>query len=276
MTSFIIIGAGNFGASTALALAQRGHDNVTIIDTAPFPNPRAASHDINKIVRDDYPDLLYMRMMSKAMSKWRKDPLYSRFYHEVGLLRVDASDFGKESMASYRELGIGNSCQLLPVEDVRRRWNEALATADFHGVSHVLFNPAAGFVEAARALGAVIEEAISQGVRYMAEGVKKLDFGLDGRCIGITLNTGRQLQADKILLATGARTAALLAQSAPEKIKMHAGDRAVACGALSFFGKLHGEQRERFAGIPILKNCLPQVKGMYATLWAGAEASRGI
>ena len=68
MTSYLIIGAGNFGAATALTLAKReGTTKVTLVDTTQFPNPRAASHDVNKIVRDDYPDKLYMQMLKKAV-----------------------------------------------------------------------------------------------------------------------------------------------------------------------------------------------------------------
>ena len=101
--SVVIVGAGNFGAGTALSLAQRGV-RVTLLDTAAFPSPRAASHDINKIVRDDYPDLLYMRMMVKAMPMWRSSDLYKSFYHETGMLRADPSNFAEESIALLFEI----------------------------------------------------------------------------------------------------------------------------------------------------------------------------
>lgn len=175
MTSYVIVGAGNFGAATALTLAKRGDVRVTLVDTAPYPNPRAAFHDVNKIVRDDYPDKLYMRMLVKAMLRWRHDTLYSPHYREVGV-------------------------------------------------------------------------------------VKRLDFGPAGQCTGVVLETGETLAADRTLVAAGARTPALLAQSAPERKPLHIGDRIVATGAVSFYARLFGEQRDKFAPIPVLKNCLPQVK----------------
>ncbi|KND90552.1 L-saccharopine oxidase [Tolypocladium ophioglossoides CBS 100239] len=260
MASYLIIGAGNFGAATALTLAKRGA-KVTLIDTAAYPNPRAASHDVNKIVRDDYPDRLYMRMLIKAMPKWRNDELYSTFYHEVGMLRADASNFGDESMAAYKAMGIPNDSEYLPVDEARRRWNGAFATANFDGLDKILYNPTVGYAEADKALGAVVQAAVDQGVEYVVGVMKKLNFGAGGQCTGITLETGEVLQADKMLLATGARTAALLAQSAPENKQLHVGDRVVATGAISFYAKLFGEQKERFEPIPVLKNCLPQVKG---------------
>ena len=275
MTSYLIIGAGNFGAATALTLAKRGNTKVTLIDTTAYPNPRAASHDVNKIVRDDYPDKLYMRMLIKAMPKWRNDELYSTFYHEVGMLRADASDFGDESMAAYKAMGIPNDSEYLPVDEVRRRWNGAFATANFDSLDKILFNPTVGYAEADKALGAVVQAAVDEGVEYVVGVMRKLNIDAGGQCTGITLETGEVLRADKILLATGARTAALLAHSAPENKQLHVGERVVATGAISFYAKLFGERKERFAPIPVLKNCLPQVKGTWSLPPLGGRVAVG-
>lgn len=263
MTSYLIIGAGNFGAATALTLAKReGTSTVTLVDTTEYPNPRAASHDVNKIVRDDYPDKLYMKMLKKAMPKWRNEELYNTWYHEVGMLRADPSNFGEESISAYQEMGVVNNSHFLPVAEVRRRWNGSLATANFGDLTQVLYNPTVGFAEADKALGAVVQAAVDAGVDYVVGVMSRLNFGPMGECTGITLQSGDILEADKILLATGARTAALLAQSAPHNKQLHAGDRLLATGAVSFYAKVHGALKEKLAPIPVLKNCLPQVKGM--------------
>lgn len=262
MTSYIIVGAGNFGAATALTLARRGAAKVTLVDSAAFPNPFAASHDVNKIVRDDYPDKLYMRMLIKAMAKWRDDGLYSAHYHEVGMLRADPSSFGDESMAAYAAMGVANASEYLRVDEVRRRWNGAFATADFDGLDRILYNPSVGYAEADKALGAVVQAAVDLGVEYVVGAVQRLAFGPDGQCTGATLESGETLRADRTLLAAGARTPALLARSAPDRPALHVGARVVATGAVSFYAKLVGAQRDRFAPVPVLKNCLPQVKGM--------------
>ena len=261
MESILIIGAGNFGAATALTYAKKGGYNVTLVDTADYPNPRAASHDVNKIVRDDYPDVLYMRMLQDAMPAWRNDELYNRFYHQVGMLRADPSEFGRKSIAAYKALGIDNKSEFLPVEEVRKRWNGCFATSNFGNLDKVLYNPSVGFAEADKALGAVVGEAVALGVQYVIGEMDKLVFGPGGRCTGVVLKDGRTLAADRTLLATGARTAPLLAQSAPTWKKLHIGDRLLATGAVSFHAKVHGAQHEKFAPIPVLKNCLPDVKG---------------
>ena len=266
-SSVIIVGAGNFGSATALSLIKAGGVKVTLIDTAAYPNPRAASHDINKIVRDDYPDKLYMRMLAKAMPQWRDDKLYSKWYHEVGMLRADETSFGEESIASYRDMGIENASEFLPVEEVRKRWNGVFETANFERLSRVLYNPSVGIAEADKALNAVVQAAVDLGVEYVVGAMKTLEFGPKGQCTGVKLQDGRTLQADKILLCTGARTAALLAQSAPANKKLHVGNRLLATGAVSFHATLHGEQKERFSTIPVLKNCLASVKGLAPRFW---------
>lgn len=268
MPHILIIGAGNFGAATALSYIQQGGYKVTLMDTAGYPNPRAASHDVNKIVRDDYPDTLYMRMLLKAMPIWRTHKMYSPWYHEVGMLRADASGFGDKSIAAYKALGSSNGSHFLPVEEVRRRWNGAFATADFGELQHILYNPEVGFAEADKALGAVVQSAVDHGVEYALGEMKTLTFGTDGKCTGVELKSGKVIYADKILLATGARTGALLARSAPKNKKLHIGDRLLATGAVSFHAKLHGEQKKKFEPIPVLKNCLPQVKGTYCRFYA--------
>lgn len=267
MPSYIIVGSGNFGAAAALTLAKRGGDvKVTLVDTAAYPNPRAASHDVSKIVRDDYPDTLYMRMLMKAMPAWRESDLFKQWYHEVGMLRADTSSFGEESIAAYKAMGIANNSEFLPVDEVRRRWNGAFATTNFGNLSTVLYNPSVGYAEADKALGAVVQAAVDNGVEYCIGEMERLTFGPVGECTGILLKSGETLQADNVLMATGARTAALLADSAPDNKKLHIGDRLLATGAISFHGKLHGVQKDKFTPIPVIKNCLPEVKGAFPSV----------
>lgn len=268
MSSVLIIGSGNFGAATALSLARKGGVQVTLVDTTEYPNPRAASHDINKIVRDDYPDTMYMKMMLRAMPMWRSDELYQPWYHEVGMLRADATDFGPRSMAAYEALGSTSGSSYLPVDEVRRRWKGVFATSNFDGVDQVIYNPNVGYAEADKALGAVIQAAVDLGVTYVTGEMASLAFGPEGShaganttCIGVNLVDGRRLTADKVMLATGARTAHLLAQSAPGNKDIHAGDRLLSTGAVSFYAKVHGAQREKLRNMPVLKSCLPHVKG---------------
>lgn len=46
----LIVGGGTWGVSSALHLARRGYDNVTVLDSYPIPSAISAGNDINKIV----------------------------------------------------------------------------------------------------------------------------------------------------------------------------------------------------------------------------------
>jgi sarcosine oxidase/L-pipecolate oxidase len=64
-TSFLIVGAGTIGLSTALHLTERGYKNITVLDRGDgVPSAYSAGNDENKIVRADYEDPFYA---SKAL-----------------------------------------------------------------------------------------------------------------------------------------------------------------------------------------------------------------
>ena len=76
----IIVGAGAFGLSTALHLAERGYKKVTVFDKQPydaslysyFKGADAASADINKIVRTAYGAVtLYQDLSFEGVDGWK-------------------------------------------------------------------------------------------------------------------------------------------------------------------------------------------------------------
>jgi sarcosine oxidase / L-pipecolate oxidase len=60
--NILIVGAGVFGLSTALHLAQDGYKNITVIDRECIPSPFSAGNDLNKIVRAEYVDPFYTEL----------------------------------------------------------------------------------------------------------------------------------------------------------------------------------------------------------------------
>ena len=59
-TSFLIVGGGTIGLSTALHLSDRGYENITVLDRGEsIPSAFSAGNDVNKIVRADYEDGYY-------------------------------------------------------------------------------------------------------------------------------------------------------------------------------------------------------------------------
>ena len=58
-----IIGAGVFGLSTALQLANDGYTDITVFEKdSQFPPRSSAGYDLNKIVRAEYEDPWYTEL----------------------------------------------------------------------------------------------------------------------------------------------------------------------------------------------------------------------
>lgn len=76
-TSYLIVGSGVFGTSTAYHLSlAHPNSNITVLDgSSSFPCSLAASHDCNKIIRVDYEDIFYCESALKARELWKNNPL---------------------------------------------------------------------------------------------------------------------------------------------------------------------------------------------------------
>lgn len=249
--SILIVGAGIFGTSTALHLSrQRPSLSITLLDQSPFPCPRAASHDINKIIRAAYTDINYCSLATRAQNVWRKDPLFSKYYHEAGLLSIHPYKGGAEAiLKNFKRLGINPNARLLTPEDVRHMFNGRFADADLDHVQEFLWDPHTGWAEAADALKATIQAAIDAGVSYISSAISKLVVQ-NGSCQGVETKDGNTYLADKVLLCTGADTARILADSAPKMPDLHVGNRFVAGAILVAKVKLNSDQIQQYKACP--------------------------
>lgn len=267
--SYIIIGAGCFGASTALHLTSRHPSSkVTLLDHGTFPNPSAAAHDLNKIIRADYPDIAYMRLALEAQDQWRGQELYSKFYHETGMLFAEDFGMGRDALANYKML-LGEQCpaEMLEPSEARKKFDGIFADAEWTGVKQNFYNPRSGWGEADKALAAVIQAAIDLGVEYNGQGAAKLIFDDNHACTGVMTANGNLLQADKVVLCTGASTALLMADSAPKVSKLQIDGRQVAAAAVTCCMKVPDELRQRFQKAPVMFNGLDHTHGILVISW---------
>ena len=259
--SYIIVGAGVFGTSTALHLkAAEPHAHITLIDRTPFPCPFAASHDLNKIVRADYGDKFYAKLALEAQQQWRENEIYRPYYHESGLLNVEDTGLGQKIIQNYKDLGVEFAARMITPEDAQNDFKSLFKDAKWDDVKEVFWNPRSGWAAASAALARGIETAVADGVSYEVADVAKLLINPGGSCYGVQTKSGQELKADRVLLCTGAHTAKILADSAPHNKDFQSGNRIVAAAVVTADVQLTPEQVEKFQHVPVF------VSGMSHTL----------
>ena len=207
----IVVGAGINGVTSAIELKKRGH-KVVLVDPGPVPHPAAASTDISKAVRAAYgPDEDYTALADRCIPIWREwnTKFGTELYHETGVLFVcerpmQSGDFEYES---YRVLEKqGHKVERFDSFTFHNRF-PAFAEDRFQDG---FFDPNAGYVESGRVVATLIEYAKSRGVE-LRERAKFVGLNEhDGRVNGIVLEDRHRIEADAVVMATGAWTPYLL------------------------------------------------------------------
>lgn len=250
--TYVIVGAGVFGSSVALHLIRKyPKAKVTLIDRTPFPSKVGASWDWNKIIRADYTNILYMELAIEAMNWWRSDPLFSPFYHESGALWVDSKGVPQTILANFKKLSAKDKCRLINNDEAKQLWGGIHADADYTNVTDILLNESSGWADAAAALTKVIETAVAAGVNYVVGDIEKVLFDDEGSSTGVLTAKGDVHSAAHIILATGAMTAKILADSAPQRKEMQVDGRLVAAAVCTGMVTLDDEDAACFRKGPV-------------------------
>ncbi|MEK6222120.1 MAG: FAD-dependent oxidoreductase [Chloroflexota bacterium] len=209
--SVIIVGAGIYGASTAVELQMRGHQ-VSLFDPGPLPHPEASSTDISKVLRMDYgKDEFYTDLMEDSFLRWAAwEKIWERpLYHETGFLMMTNSNW-KAGGFEYDSYQIVKQ-RVNAVEEINAdtlRTNYPAWNAEVYGQGY--FNPKAGWAESGNVVRWLIEEGQKAGVQ-LQEGQSYKDLLDKGsKTIGIQTTEGEQFNADWVILAAGAWTPYLL------------------------------------------------------------------
>jgi len=254
--SYLIVGAGVFGVSTAYHLIRKyPNASVTIVDRDAYDADSrvAASWDWNKVVRADYDDLIYCKLALEAQDIFKSDPLYKPFFHETGIYWICRSDYADEVINNYKTLGRKADLLAMPVAEARKLYGGLFEDADYSGVKDVLVNKTSGWANAGDALRAVTKKAIELGVKYTVAEVESLQFNATGSCTGIKTKKGSVLTASHVVLCTGAFTPKLLEQAAKASgnPSISAGDRIVAGGITTGMTTLDEQSYKKFAEMPV-------------------------
>ncbi|GAA5946118.1 hypothetical protein JCM3775_004150 [Rhodotorula graminis] len=229
----LIVGAGEFGATAALALAEGPYkgraDLITLVDRGVEPPAvDAASSDYNKIVRADYADGLYQRFAVDAMHEWRS-PRWRDHFHECGVVVASAAShpqakYVRTSHALNAESSCADVGPFAAEDDIKQFYPAELRTGGFAG--DVAYKNCVGgwaasrdaVVEAirlARELGVEVLTAEADSLLYHAPASSSsssfsTNVGARGAARGIKTRDGRTLEADFVILACGSWTPRLL------------------------------------------------------------------
>lgn len=251
--SYLLVGAGCFGASTALHL-KRAYpaSKVTIIDRSPFPCPTAAANDLNKIVRAEYEDPLYLKLALEALKIWNCDPIFKPWFHRAGVVFASDDVRGEAVSENYKSLIGYSPTVMLDPEEMTSQFGGIFRDADWTGVSKCTWSPQSGWAEAEQALQSVVQAAIDLGVKYITATVSVVSFDKQGDCLGVQTRTGERFVADHTVLCTGAYTAQLLADSAPQRKEIQVDGRMVAASACMGLFKVPKDQVSKFKEAPVI------------------------
>ncbi|TKX21885.1 L-pipecolate oxidase-like protein 2 [Elsinoe australis] len=249
--SVLIVGAGTFGVSTAWHLAKTYKDpsRVTIIDRSPSPPKPAAAVDINRIIRTDYANPLYCDLAYTALHDWFWQQELQAHFFKVGWLYLneEGSDLAKDVRATLEKRG-SHLAEDVNLNDMSKRW-DVLDGTSTEGFDSAYLNPDAGWCNAAAATASLMAAAEERGVRREIADVHELTMDPQGgRIRSVCTTEGKHYSADRIVLAVGAWTSALLSpiEEALDIAEQGRVEQQVrATGAVTAYYKVSAEEVDR-------------------------------
>ncbi|KAF7715684.1 Uncharacterized protein PECH_001562 [Penicillium ucsense] len=249
----LIVGGGVFGLSTALSLRER-HPTVqiTVVESAPIPNPHGSSVDTSRIVRADYASAAYSKLANAAIQRWRATAWGAEGrYTQNGLLLVypensaSAQAYARKSYANVRALE-GENVVFLPSK------RDVLGVVPAYGedldVAGGYVNWGSGWSDAAAGVRFAKQRLDTDGrVQFKRGEVESLLYDSSTakpKVKGVSLVGGETLHADLVILATGAWTGRLVDMRG----------KAVATGQAIAYIKISDAEQRELENLPTILN----------------------
>lgn len=194
-----VIGAGCFGAWTAHGLRRVGQ-SVRLLDQYGPANARASSGGESRIIRMSYgADEIYTRFSFRSLDLWRE--LFARaglpLFHRTGVLWLSQEE-NPQTLATLETLRrVGVPHERLSLSELEQRFPQFAFEPTHWGV----FEPDSGALMARRAVQAVVDEAVREGMVYQRSHVASPRAR--GRLAAIRTETGETLSAGAFVFACG-------------------------------------------------------------------------
>ena len=195
-----VVGAGVFGAWTALRLAEAGHA-VTLIDAYGPANGRASSSDHSRVIRAGYGgDAIYSEWAAAALADWDAlalecgQPLLTR----TGALFLGPPDHSyiRDTFSTLTRLG--HRVDWIEPRDLPSRFPQ-VAT---EGLGPAVFEVEAGVLRARAAVQAAVRHSVAKkGIAYRTAQVDPPDE--QRASITVRLVDGSDVEADDFVFACG-------------------------------------------------------------------------
>jgi sarcosine oxidase len=194
-----VIGAGVFGAWTALCLRRAGR-RVALVDAYGPGNARASSGGESRLIRMAYgADELYTRWSMRSLDAWKE--FFARtgkpLFHQTGILWIaNAKDPQAEaSRETLKRVGVRH--EILNRTELEARFPQI----GFGEASWGILEQESGVLLARCAVAAVAEAAIAEGVDYFQEFVSTPASG--GEISSVRTSAGREIHAAEFVFACG-------------------------------------------------------------------------
>ncbi len=232
MPAAVVVGAGTFGASLADRLAGEGWE-VTLVDRFAPGHARAESGGETRLLRCSHgDDVLYTRLARRARELWLE--LGGGVFVESGVAWLVRREHGWEAESERVLRAEGIPVERMAPEDALR----LLPGLSPDGLAHVLHEPEAGVLHAARGVRALVERAQARGAR--------LELG-EAEPEGGAVRVGeRVLEADAVVWACGAWLSRLFPELVPLRVTLQqltlfeAGREWAGAGWVDFDGPWYG------------------------------------
>jgi sarcosine oxidase len=199
----VVVGAGVFGAWTASHFARRDK-RVLLVDSYGPANSRASSAGESRIIRMSYgAHEIYTRMAQNSLAQWKEFFGFKRpgLFHETGVLWMAGADNARirETAATLARCGV--EFEQLDKPALEKRYPQI----NLDGIETAIFEPGSGVLMARRAVAAVVEAAIFNGVEYRVGEIltPAIDAGTES-ISSVKTRGGEEFEADVFVFACGA------------------------------------------------------------------------
>jgi sarcosine oxidase len=195
-----VIGAGVFGAWTALSLSRAGA-RVALLDAHGPANSRASSGGESRVIRAGYgAQEIYTRWAVRSLRLWREFFDASgcpELFSQTGVLWLagERDALVADTHATLQRLGV--QVEKLRRAELERRYPQF----DFGAVTWGLYEPEAGALLARRAVRRVVEETVKSGGEYLRASAAAPAGA--GRVEELSMSDGSRLSAGAYVYACG-------------------------------------------------------------------------